>query len=281
MLTNDAVQAAAELGRREAHAAPATPYELDPQSAVVVRTIRNDESIQTVSLEYLLDRPKRPRGTVTLHDPGDFAAYVARQESADTTIFADQDALAVTAVFNDHTRDEAGWRDHAAVLQIQRDPDWQTWLTRDGLLSSQAEFAEHLENQAHVIIEPDAATMLEVATSFDARRHASFSRAVRLESGDVQLSWSEETSASAGTSGRLDVPRQFTLGLAPFVGVDPVEVVALLRYRIKDGRLGIGYKLLRPDHADRAAFTDIRAMIANEVTAPVLAGAAPRAVAAR
>jgi uncharacterized protein YfdQ (DUF2303 family) len=269
------------LGRQTAHAALTTPYELAPDTSVVVRTVRTYERIDTTDLERLLAAPRRARGMVVLHEPVDFATYVQRLENDATTVWADDTTLHVTALFNDHTPDGAGWRDHTAVLEIRRDPDWQAWLTRDGHLDGQTEFAEHLEDQARVIVEPDAATMLEVATSFHARRAASFSRASRLDSGDVQLAWSEETTASAGASGRLEVPRQFTLRLAPFVGVPPVEVVARLRYRLRDGRLSIGYKLDRPDLAERNAFVDIRAGIANAITASVVAGTAPRPVAVR
>lgn len=277
----DLVQSAAELGRQSAHAAMALPYELAPDTSVVVRTVRVDERIDTTDLERLLAAPRRARGMVVLHEPADFATYVQRLENAATTVWADDTSLQVTALFNDHTPDSAGWRDHTAVLEIRRDPDWQAWLARDGHLGGQTEFAEHLEDQARVIVEPDAATMLEVATSFQARRNASFSRGARLDNGDVQLAWNEETTASAGASGRLEVPRQFTLRLAPFVGVPPVDVVARLRYRLKDGRLGIGYKLDRPDMAERNAFVDIRATIANTITAPVVSGTAPRPVAVR
>lgn len=272
------VEAAAELGRRAANAAPPAPYDLAPATSVVVRTVRTDERVETVDLERLLDAPRRPRGLALLYEPGDFAAYVDRLEGPATTVWADEDNLTVTALFNDHTAADAGWRDHHARLQVRRDPDWQAWVNRDTVLGNQAEFAEHVEDQAHTIVDPDAATMLEVATSFQARRDASFSRATRLDSGDVQLSWSEETTASAGASGRLEVPRRFTLRLAPFLGVASVEVVALLRYRLRDGRLGIGYKLHRPDVAEHNAFADIRAGIANATTSPVLCGRVPNGV---
>lgn len=278
----DLVQTAAELGRQNEQAAPAAPYELTPDTSVVVRTVRTDERIETVDLERLLPAPRRARGMDVLHEPADFAAHVREMENKATKVWADDTTLRVTAVFNDHTSDgDAGWRDHIAVLEIRRDPDWQAWLGRDNSLGDQAEFAEHLEDQARVIVSPDAATMLEVATSFHARRNASFSRANRLDSGDVQLAWAEETTASAGASGRLEVPREFTVRLSPFVGVAPVDVVARLRYRLRDGRLGIGYKLDRPDLAEAAAFVDIRAGIANTITAPVVSGTAPRPVAVR
>lgn len=277
----DLVRAAAELGRRTAQAAPAAPYDLTPDTSLVVRTIQMDERIDTVDLERLLAAPRRERGLVLLHEPVDFAAYIQRMENPATTVWADDTALSVTAVFNDHTPDGAGWRDHTAVLGIRRDPDWEAWLARDNQLATQAEFAEHLEDQARVIVDPDAATMLEVATSFQARRNASFSRATRLDSGDVQLAWAEETTASAGSSGRLEIPRQFVLKIAPFVGVLPVEVIARLRYRIRDNRLGIGYKLDRPDIAERSAFADIRAGIVNVITSPVMSGTAPRPVGTR
>jgi uncharacterized protein YfdQ (DUF2303 family) len=277
----DLVQSAAELGRQTAQTAPAAPYDLTPASSVVVRAVRVDERIDTIDLERLLAAPRRMRGSVEVHDPADFAAYVQGMESKETTVWVDDVALRVTAVFNDHHAGGAGWRDHTAVLEVRRDPDWQAWLARDNQLGGQAEIAEHLEDQVRVIVDPDAATMLEVATSFQARRNASFSRATRVDNGDVQLAWNEETTASAGSSGRLEVPRQFTLRLAPFIGVPPVELIARLRYRLKDGRLTIGYRLDRPDLAERHALVDIRAVIANTISSPVVSGTAPRPVGTR
>ncbi|WP_394360703.1 DUF2303 family protein [Amycolatopsis sp. SB7-3] len=267
----------ADIQRRADEAAPPAPFELAPEKSVVVRTLRNDERVDTTDLESLLDQPRRPRGTALLTDPSDFAAYVARLATRSTTVWADQDHLRITATFNDHSDGfSPGWRDHQAVLQLKHDDDWKAWLRHHGSLMPQEDFAEHLEDHAHTIVNPDTATMLEIALTFQTRRNASFSRGARLNSGDVQLAWSEETTAKAGASGRLEVPAEFTIAVSPFFGLPATEVTARLRWRIRDGQLGIGYRLDRPDLVHRQAFADVRQMLADTLEAPVLLGAAPR-----
>lgn len=269
------IDAAAELARAAVTESP-EPFDLTPATALVVRTVRGDERVTAMDLETRLPAPLRARGSVTLRDPSDFARYVAARETAQTTLFADDHDYSVTAVFNDHATELlTGWRDHTAVLSLDLDPDWQRWIVRDRDLHSQADFGEQLEELAHTIVEPDAATMLEIALSFSAHRSATFGRATRLDTGDVQLTWSEDTSASAGSSGHLAVPQTFTLRVAPFRGTTPVDVTARLRYRIRDGRLTIGYQLHRPDIVSRDAFADVLASIGKTVTAPLLMGTPP------
>jgi uncharacterized protein YfdQ (DUF2303 family) len=243
---------------------------------VVVRTVRNDEHMEQVDLERYLPNPRRRRGFVDVHEPNDFVTYVTMQEGPATTVWANEQERTITALFNDNTATEAGWRDHVARLRIDRDQDWMTWLDRDGLLGDQEWFADLLESQAGNVIEPDAATMLEIANNFQATRTSTFGQKVKVESGDVQLSWTDETTATAG-SGHIDIPRRFTLSLSPFVGADPQQVEAHLRYRVRDGRLGIGYKLHRPDLIERRAFVDVMAAVGNGIEAPVLRGAVPDA----
>lgn len=272
-LTADVV---ADLTRRAEYAATPVSYDLEPDTSLVLRTLRDDEQVQVLDLERHLNSPRRPRGTAHINEPSDFATYVNRLSTTNTTVWVTEDQWTVTAMFNDHEHGYgAGWRDHSAVLYLQRDPDWHAWVTRDEKLMTQEQFAEHLESQTHAIQRPDAATMLEIATTFQAHRDASFSRGTRLDSGDVQLAWHEETTAKAGSSGRLEIPAEFTITLAPFLGVTATEITARLRWRIRDGKLGIGYKLHRPDVVQRQAFSDIRAMLTEQLASPVLLGAAP------
>jgi uncharacterized protein YfdQ (DUF2303 family) len=273
-IDNNSVEAAAELGRALAQAEVPEPYELSPETSLVVRVARDTERTDTLDLERYLARPRRRRGFTDLHEPHDFVTYVTMQEGAETTVWADESERTITAVFNDNTATEAGWRDHTATLRIDRDRDWVTWLDRDGMLADQEWFAELLETQAGNVIEPDAATMLEIANNFQATRTSTFGQKVKVESGDVQLSWTDETTATAG-SGHIDIPRKFTLSLSPLVGADPQPVEAHLRYRVREGRLGIGYKLLRPEQVERRAFVDVMVLVGNGIEAPVLRGSVP------
>lgn len=274
-LTGSAIREVAALTREaeRVHRIEAEPGDL------VVQVLTSGERIETLDLEDLARQPRAPRGSATLWDPADFISYVNRLASEHTTLWADPDAAHITAVYDDHLNsDEAGWRQHRATLVVRRDPEWQAWCALSGKLTSQEVFAEHLEDHYSSVIDPDAATMLEIATTFQASRSASFERGTRLQSGDVQLRFSEQTRAQAGASGHLEVPERFTIRVAPFWGVEAVDVQARLRYRIREGQLTIGYALHRPDIAEREAFDRIRATVIGGVEVDAHLGPAPQQV---
>lgn len=278
----------ADLSRRvEANDAAIATHDLDDTSSIIVRTTRQDERIETVNLEGWLPAPTRARGTVTLHDPSDFTIYTERLASAATTVFGEENRARFTAVFNDHQEYDgdpngpvAGWRDHTAVLQLQDDPDWKAFLTADRQWLTQLDFAEFLSDNAAAFVEPDGATLLEVATHFRAHKKADFHEAVNLDTGDVQLTYNEET-ATKKSAGQVQVPRELVVRLTPFLGYPPVYIRARLRYSIDGGRLHLGFVLQRPDLVKREAFAQIRNGIADQLTeahgVPVLLGTPPAA----
>jgi uncharacterized protein YfdQ (DUF2303 family) len=269
-------EAAAALGRQST---TLEPYDLHADTALIVARVRDDENLAVRDLEQHLTTPVRPRGTVTLHEHRDFAAYTNRLgDPAETTVWADVEQLRVTAVLNDHVdHAAAGWRDHRVVLQLRRDKDWAAWLRLDGQLVDQATFAEHIENLVHTVSSPAAADMLEVSRTFQAKRHVNYSSATRLDSGDLQLSYEVDTTAKAGNKGQMEIPTEFLLGLPPFAGTDPVEIRVRLRYRVHDGgQLGIGYQILRPDLIEQAAFDLLLHQVEEDLDSPaVYAGTAP------
>lgn len=264
----------AELTRRLALAEAIKPEDL--ATGLIARVINEDERLQVEDLEHTLPAPRACRGDASLSSPADFAAYVNRLASASTTLWADQDNRRVVAIFDDHAdADSPGWRRHRAVLHLKADRNWSHWCNYDDRLVDQESFAEFVEDHIDQVVDPDPATMLEIATTFQAHRTATFERGTRLASGDVQLRWTETTTAKAGNKGQLEIPEKFTVKLTPYVGVEPVELIARLRYRINEGDLRIGFKLLGADTARTEAFTKVRDEIASGVTVPVLAGCAP------
>lgn len=274
-----------DLTRRAEAATPPTPYNVDPETAVVVRVVRNDERIEKHNFEAWLPEPTRNRGTATLFDPSDFVAYVNRLGDGFTTVWGNEQQASFTAVFNDHfSSEDPGWRDHTAKLQLQDDPDWAAFLKLDGLYHGQLKFAEFLQDYAPAFVQPDGATLLEIATSFKAHRKAEYSSAVDLDNGDVSLTYSEVTTAKTTKSGQIEIPREFVVQLSPFLGMPPVHLGARLRWNLDDGHLQIGYRLVRPDLVKRQAFADIRGTVVDgtkDKNIAVLLGAAPQPVTAQ
>ncbi len=289
-LPHDLVTAAADLGRRAAERVPVS-FDLDEDQPLVVARIRDDETLEAHDLERFLDAPVWPRGAATLHDPADFAAYVTRLGTSEhTTLWADLAGGRIAAVLDDHADyAAAGWRRHTVALTMQDDVDWATWAKWDNKLVTQTQFADHIEQMTHTIVEPSAADMLEVVTGFHAKRNVTFRQQVNITSGDVQLTYDEASTATATTkAGHIEVPRQFTVMLTPWTTVDPVLLTARLRWRIEGGSLAIGYSLLRPDRARAQAFDQVLMTVRDgvldgngEPRFPLFLGAKPDRVGAR
>ncbi len=239
---------------------------------------RHDQELAVVDLEEYAARPARMRGLVATSTAEAFIGYVDRhKDETATTLWSQVRRGVVEAVLDDHdSTGEPGWGDHRVQLQLQPTKDWQHWIGGDGKLQSQEGFAEHLEDGADCVVSPDAATMLEVAQSFHAKRGVNFKSSNRLDCGEVQFVYEESIAAKAGQRGDLSVPDTFTLALAPFEGSAVYTLYARFRYRIADGALRLGYRLVRPDKVREVAFTEICEQITVGLELPVLAGT-PRA----
>lgn len=281
--TTDGTATAVEsLARRLDYTEPVKPFDyIDEHGIHVVRVHREDENITRLNLESWRDAPVRPRGTATIYDAPNFVDYVKRLCDDDTTVWGHEGTSSFTAVFNDHNGPDAGWRDHTARLQLQNDPEWDAFALRSGKYMDQIEFAEFLQDYAPLVVEPDGATLLEVSMNFRAHRKAEFESAVDLETGDVSFSYTEQTTAKTVKAGQIDVPREFTVSLSPYLGMPPVTLTARLKFDVTPAGLRIGFRLVRPDLVRRDAFADIRNTIVTglkEEGVLVLLGDHPAAV---
>lgn len=218
------------------------------------------------------ERPDRRRGRVAATDAASLARLVTDlgPEHGTTRIYADLEGPTITAVLNDHddSGDDdlavAGWGDHRITTTVKRTMSWQRWLAAGVALMDQVDFAHHLEDCLSDIAEPDGADLLELAQTFEAKIDAQFSTGVRLQDGTRQLNWVETVNASAGVEGRLSIPAEFKLAIAPFEGSEVQLVIARLRFKVSSGHLKIGYQLHRPDEVERTAFDSLVEVVAKE-----------------
>lgn len=236
-----------------------TPHEVEPGGMYVVATASGPVTIDLTGDQYR-DAPRRKSGTAATDDVASFAQYWIKHSDADSEIFADIDAAAITAVLDAHHEDGARWQCHRLVLVMRKTQQWITWTSRDRVLMSQSDFAEFLEDNA-ADIAPDgpvsAAELLEIAQQFQAHTKVSFSSGRRLQSGQTQFTYTEQVDASAGERGVLAIPAEFELGIRPFEDCDGYRIKARFRYRITDGQLRLGYHLDDPAGKFRAAVNDV------------------------
>jgi uncharacterized protein YfdQ (DUF2303 family) len=248
----------------DAARASALPAELDADKPLAFVIPENAE-LQLPDLRAWRYWPTRKIGT---YKPATVAALIAYTEDhldpAHSTVWVHPTSGQVVAVLNDNASDEPGWGDHRAVLHLSTTPEWDYWIAQDGTMLSQEAFAEHIEGGLEEIVEPDAATMLEIAQSFHATSKASFRSSTRLTSGAQRLQYDEEIKASAGASGDLTVPAALLLAVAPFIGEDTYKVPARLRFRLTSGTLTLGYKLDRPASVRRDALEGVAERLAEK-----------------
>lgn len=232
--------------------------------------------IEPLDIRGMLPKPPRKSGTFVFADRASFLAYVREHnEQSATSIYrhdggtasdeyAKLDPPRFLAILNGHARDsgDAGHADHRAVLELHPSIEWEAWVARaanfNGGAFSQAGFAEFLEDHSRDVHEPDAATLVEVARKFSATRTIRFSQVQRIASGDVELTYAEETTATTGgANATATVPERFKLGLRPWIGAEPYEVWARLKYRLDgNGNLTIRYDLERLDLVLETALSD-------------------------
>jgi uncharacterized protein YfdQ (DUF2303 family) len=228
-----------------------------------------------VDFEKLLPVPRRKRGTVELHDAASLCAFVNEHKTDETHIYADATGFRFVAVINDATAPEPAWADHRAGLTLRQTEEWKRWAGKDNTLMSQEEFAEHIEDGAPEIVKPDAAAMLELAQTFQAKTGVDFKSSSVLQSGERQLTYNEEIKASAGGAGQITVPSIIELSLAAFEGGKKTKILARFRFRIGGGQLRIGYKLDRPEEVLREAVRSTADEIREATDIAVLNGTPP------
>lgn len=257
----------------------AGPKRLDDTGRFFSVAIPAGAGLQVIDLEDHLDswrdRPRRKIGSFHAHTGEAFINYMAKHVRVETELWADIERRSVTAVINAHSdsgTDEAGWGDHRLELKLQHTPAWLAWTNHDGASMTQVQFAELLEERLQDVVDPDGATLTEVARTFRATKSVAFESDHVLSSGQVQLGYREEIDAKAGRKGNVDVPEKFTLGLAPFEGGQPYPVLARLRFSIDGGTLRIKYVLDRPTEVVRAAFDQVVGVIGAGVDAPLYHG---------
>lgn len=211
-----------------------------------------------VDLERYQDQPRRKRELVELHESGSFAAYVSRHRSEPmSTLYADLANHRIVAVLNDSAAQEPGWGDHRATLKLTRTRPWMLWTGLDGKALNQEQFAEHIEAGLQEITDPEPAAMYELAQTFQASISAHFGQASKLRDGKRALHFEESIEGRAGSQGDIEIPKEFQLAVAPFEGGPTYDLVARLRFRIREAKLTLSYHLVRPEDVLKAAFDDV------------------------
>ncbi|MEO6146547.1 MAG: DUF2303 family protein [Sulfuriferula sp.] len=237
------------------------------------------------TLAELLPTPTRKSGRVHLHESDSFIDYVKRHGSlASCNIYLDVDYakqhVKATAVFNDHADGDGlpGWRDHRAEFMPRFTEEWSRWSKNNVLPKSQTDFATFLETNIGDITSPEnskmpsGADVLTFVSQLQETRKVKYGSAINLANGMMQIEFIEE--GDAATKGKLDIFREFSVGIRPFLNGQAYEVRAFLRYRIdrNNGAIMFWYELQRAERVLEDACKGIVKSIRTETGMPVVFG---------
>jgi uncharacterized protein YfdQ (DUF2303 family) len=232
------------------------PAELEPGKIYLIAD--SEGGVQRIDTDSYAPNPRSKTGSKTVADFGSLQQYLDKHGlEAETEVTASVTNGTFTAVCDAGDEHRAGWGGHTITLKLSKSPEWQRWAGRSGQLSSQADFAEFIEDNAKDIVEPSSAEILEIAQSLQVKRGVEFESGTRLQDGNVQFGYRESTTATAGSVGQLVIPEKITLALRPFKGGDAYSVTALFRYRLQGSQLTLGFKLQDPEKIIEDAFESV------------------------
>lgn len=219
----------------------------------------SDGELRVIDTDEYAAAPRHTKASRIVTDAASFVAYVNRHKIPGTEIFAHTNTSTVIAVIDSHEGTDSlpGWQKHTLRLALEKSKPWLAWEAASGKFFEQQEFADFLDDQWSDVIDPAPAVLVDIATTFHAKTNVDFNGGVRLDSGDVKLSFEEKTTAKAGQKGDIEIPSKIQLALRPYIGGPIYSIWAHFRYRLRGGSVLLGFKLERPENVLEAAFADI------------------------
>ena len=207
-------------------------------------------------LQGFKEGPRHIEASVKVSTARSFVKYVSDFVTDYTAVFADLKNERFTAVLDYHDPvNGPAWGKHVVSYSCPVDSRWRAWLLLDGKTMSQTDFALFIETNLLDIVDPSGADMLTISKELQAKKKIDFKSGQNLANGDVQFTYNEKTTGSAG---QMDIPQEFKLGIPVYEGGAKYEVTARLRYRITDGVLTMWYDLLRPERMAEDAFKEVQ-----------------------
>jgi hypothetical protein len=229
---------------------------LDPQASYAFHNIQSFTS-------YVL--------SVFDEDPfqatSDDDAYRPRRSRA--LCIADEAKETIRLIFDAQPNE---WGNVYADLKLVGSSEAMRWAKASGTYMAQQDFAEFCELNLETFSSPDAATILEIAQTFQAKSTVDFSSAVRLSSGAIKLKREEQINATAGERADISIPEVLTVAMPLFKYGKAYAVKARLRYRIVDSAVRLSVLLVDPEMAIEHAFKEVVDEVSSLLGMPVFYG---------
>lgn len=207
------------------------------------------------------DTPIRLQQKIQTYSIDSFLDYYNRHADEDSVIFVDTNQCIFTAILDYHFRDGHGtsarFGEHIAAYTCPQTEEWQSWITNNNDAMDQEQFALFIEERSREIIEPNAAQMLQIATTLKAKQGVKFKQSTRLDNGQTQFLYEEVIDGHAGHNGQLSIPEKIKIQLPIFKLGAQYKLEARFRYRITPSGLKMWYTLINPHTSHDDCINDI------------------------
>ncbi len=263
------------------------PIELLPGHVYVVRTREGFKTIDLTKPELLNAagwERLRPQANYAFHSVQSFTSYVLsvfdnypegldddayRPRRSRALCIADEAQGTVRLIFDAQPNE---WGTVYADLMLLGSPEAKRWMAASGTYMAQQDFAEFCELNLETFSSPNAAKILEIAQTFQAKSTVDYSSAVRLFSGAIKLRREEQINATAGERSDISIPEVLTVAMPIYKFGKAYAVMARLRYRIVDSAVKLSVLLVDPEMAIEHAFKEVVDEVSTLLGMPVFYG---------
>lgn len=232
------------------------PALIDPKNAGTPRDVK-------ALIEAYRLRPERRTGTAKVTTLQSFIDLTNRHKTPDSAIFARTEwpEPKLTAVSDYHKLNGTpDYGKHRVEYTFPITEELKAWITGNGKLMEQADFATFLEEHAAELAAPFDAErieyerlfkekfaapndLIELSRNLEIYVGARVKRAERLSSGERTVEFVEQHTDSKGE--KVEIPGIFMVAIPAFIDGQPVRIPARLRYRAGGGTISWGYQLYR------------------------------------
>lgn len=255
----NSVDSAANLGMQLA-----TPLKVD-ESAIPYAIVPNGATLQ--SLEKFLNRPAHIQSSSTFTRAASLIAFGNQFKSEAMTVSFCEARNTFMVVVDDHLPGRPSWRSHTGTLTLKFSPEAQAWFDGAGKnkARNQEDFALFIEDHLIDVLEPKGTDMLAMVLEFKSASTASFSSAMRLNDGSVQVSYAVENKP-----GNVSFPEKLRIFIPIYHGQPRVHIDLRVRYRIQETKLFLWYEIVGKETLLQQAVEQYVDQIESGIGLPVL-----------
>uniref|UniRef100_UPI0025E24AB1 DUF2303 family protein n=1 Tax=Sphingomonas sp. TaxID=28214 RepID=UPI0025E24AB1 len=229
--------------------------------------------------------------TLVLQNAISLIEYINRFKGDETMIFADIKSDSIVASIDYHkapaeekdVTKQAMHRQHTATLMLPKSEQWAIWTAQNEKLITHMGFSSFLEENSFDVVSldgkgsssgaPVGADLLELCRDLQVKQDVKFSSSIRM--GDnASISYSKD--ADATTKDNMSLPVAFTISIPVYFGEAPVQIVCYTRRSISDGKLLLGYKMLRLEAIRQAEFGRVVNEVEGATQVPMVYGSTGR-----